>query len=169
MVLGCPPDPEHHPCSWPEPQGSGSLVHQRRSAVDMDGRTGIHLEPSIQPLARTLPWRPHVHLLVFVHRGQGLEPGLYCLVRDPAAYDNLHNHLAPEATWIRQAWCPLNFPFYLLLQAPSLGGGSDRHTLHRVAEMKGHTFQDLYHFTLGGPVDDDRLVTRPPYAHLGDA
>ena len=39
---------------------------------------------------------------------------------------------------------------------------------HRVAEMKGHTFQDLYHFTLGGPVDDDRLVTRPPYAHLGE-
>ncbi|MAT75803.1 hypothetical protein CMK14_11735 [Candidatus Poribacteria bacterium] len=77
--------------------------------------------------------------------------------------------MAPEATWIRQAWCRLNFLFYLLLQAPSLGGGSDRHTLHRVAEMKGHTFQDLYHFTLGGPVDDDRLVTRPPYAHLGDA
>ncbi len=23
------------------------------------------------------------------------------------------------------------------------------------------------HFTLGGPVDDERLVTRPPYAHLG--
>ena len=39
---------------------------------------------------------------------------------------------------------------------------------HRVVEMKGYTFQDLYHFTLGGPVDDDRLVTRPPYAHLGE-
>ena len=25
-----------------------------------------------------------------------------------------------------------------------------------------------YHFTRGGPVDDDRLVTRPPYAHLGE-
>ena len=33
---------------------------------------------------------------------------------------------------------------------------------HRVAGMKGHTFQDLYHFTLGGPVDDDRLVTPMP-------
>ena len=93
----------------------------------MDSRTGIHLEAFIQSLARTLPgpgqvpfsalpWRPHVHLLVFVHRVQGLEPGLYCLVRDPAAYDNLHNHLAPEATWIRQASCPLNFPFYLLAE-----------------------------------------------------
>ena len=48
---------------------------------------------------------------------QGLEePALYCLVRDPAAYDNLHNHLAPEATWIRQASCPPNFPFYLLAE-----------------------------------------------------
>ena len=33
---------------------------------------------------------------------------------------------------------------------------------HRVAGMQGHTFQDLYHFTLGGPVDDDRLVTPMP-------
>ena len=211
----------------------------------MDGSTVIHLEAFIQSLARTLPgpgqvpfsalpWRPHVHLLVFVHRVQGLEPGLYCLVRDPAAYDNLHNHLAPEATWIRQAWCPLNFPFYLLaegdvrstaaglscgqaiaadgvyavamvaefeearkargasfykrlhweagligqllyLEAEAIGirstgiGCFFDDSTHRVAEMKGHTFQDLYHFTLGGPVDDDRLVTRPPYAHLGEA
>ena len=24
--------------------------------------------------------------------------------------------MAPEATWIRQAWCPLNFPLYLLAE-----------------------------------------------------
>jgi hypothetical protein len=27
-------------------------------------------------------------------------------------------------------------------------------------------FQSLYHFTVGGPVDDPRLTTLPPYAHL---
>ena len=26
-------------------------------------------------------------------------------------------------------------------------------------------FQDLYHFTVGGPVDDPRLTTLPPYAN----
>ena len=25
------------------------------------------------------------------------------------------------------------------------------------------TFQDLYHFTLGGPIEDERLITLPPY------
>ena len=54
------------------------------------------------------------------------------------------------------------------IRATGIGCFFDDST-HRVAGMKGHTFQDLYHFTLGGPVDDDRLVTRPPYAHLGEA
>jgi SagB-type dehydrogenase family enzyme len=29
-------------------------------------------------------------------------------------------------------------------------------------------FQALYHFTVGGPVEDDRLRTAPPYAHLAE-
>jgi hypothetical protein len=32
--------------------------------------------------------------------------------------------------------------------------------------LRGVEFQDLYHFTVGGPVDDPRLVTLPPYAYL---
>jgi hypothetical protein len=28
-------------------------------------------------------------------------------------------------------------------------------------------FQSLYHFTVGGAVEDTRLVTLPPYGHLG--
>ncbi len=27
-------------------------------------------------------------------------------------------------------------------------------------------YQALYHFTMGGPVDDPRLETYPPYQHL---
>ncbi len=70
-----------------------SMVHQRRSAVEMDGSTGITLREFIQNVSRVLPgknqvpfaalpWSARVHLLIFVHRVEGLEPGMYCLVRD---------------------------------------------------------------------------------------
>jgi hypothetical protein len=37
---------------------------------------------------------------------------------------------------------------------------------HELLGLTGDEFQDLYHFTVGGPVEDDRLMTLPPYAHL---
>lgn len=40
---------------------------------------------------------------------------------------------------------------------------------HDVLGLEGDSFQSLYHFTVGGPVDDERLVTHPPYAHLDRA
>jgi hypothetical protein len=38
---------------------------------------------------------------------------------------------------------------------------------HELLGIGSDRFQDLYHFTVGGPVDDARLTTLPPYAHLG--
>jgi SagB-type dehydrogenase family enzyme len=38
--------------------------------------------------------------------------------------------------------------------------------LHRALGLDGHDWQSLYHFTIGGPVEDLRLRTAPPYAHL---
>jgi SagB-type dehydrogenase family enzyme len=35
--------------------------------------------------------------------------------------------------------------------------------VHQVLGLEGHDFQDLYHFTVGIPVDDPRLTTLPPY------
>jgi hypothetical protein len=37
---------------------------------------------------------------------------------------------------------------------------------HDLLGLDGDEFQDLYHFTVGGPVEDPRLATLPPYAHL---
>ncbi len=37
---------------------------------------------------------------------------------------------------------------------------------HELIGLEGDRFQSLYHFTVGGPVDDARLVTHPPYEHL---
>jgi SagB-type dehydrogenase family enzyme len=38
--------------------------------------------------------------------------------------------------------------------------------LHRALGLVGHDWQSLYHFTIGGPVEDVRLHTALPYAHL---
>jgi nitroreductase len=37
---------------------------------------------------------------------------------------------------------------------------------HGLLALRGQEFQDLYHFTVGGPVEDSRIQTLPPYAHL---
>lgn len=37
---------------------------------------------------------------------------------------------------------------------------------HRLLGLSGDAWQDLYHFTVGGPVEDERLRTLAPYAHL---
>jgi nitroreductase len=38
--------------------------------------------------------------------------------------------------------------------------------MHEVLGIQGADWQSLYHFTVGGPVEDPRLKTIPPYAHL---
>jgi hypothetical protein len=38
-------------------------------------------------------------------------------------------------------------------------------TFHELLGQRGDEFQDLYHFTVGGPVEDQRLLTFPPYLH----
>ena len=38
--------------------------------------------------------------------------------------------------------------------------------LHRALGLAGHDWQSLYHFTIGGAVEDLRLRTAPPYSHL---
>jgi len=38
--------------------------------------------------------------------------------------------------------------------------------VHQIMGLQDNTFQSLYHFTVGGPVEDARLQTWPPYFHL---
>lgn len=215
------------------------LVRQRRSAVDMDGTTGATRDAFFAILARllpgpgtppfdTLPWAPRVHLLLFVHRVEGLPRGLYLLVRDPEAAETLRGALRSSFAWTRPTAGPESLPLFLLEEgdsrsfarlascqqaiasdsAFSLGmladfdgslreGGWWYRRLHWEAGMIGQAlyleaeaaglrgtgigcyfddvvhetlgladgrFRDLYHFTVGGAVEDDRLATRPAYA-----
>jgi SagB-type dehydrogenase family enzyme len=226
---------------------AGTIIRQRRSAVSLDGKTSITAATFFRMLARVmphadrpqsdrpmpwdaLPWDPAIHLLLFVHRVDGLTPGVYVLVRDPARLPLLKNAMNQGLEWVLAPGCPKALPLYGILEgdaqkiaaqvschqdiagdsAFSLGmlaefegrvrqgawwyprlfwesglvgqvlyleaeAAGVRATgigcffddpVHEIVALKDHTFQSLYHFTVGGPVDDPRLTTLPPYAHL---
>ncbi len=221
---------------------SAAIIRQRRSAVDMDARTGLPLDTFFGMLARTLPDRPHppwtaidfpgrIHLCLFVHRIDGLSPGLYVLMRDEARLDAFRAACHDGFAWTRVK--SSGMPLYALalgdcreaaahascLQAIagdgafSLGMVADfartlegdgawayrrlfwetgliGQVLYLEAEAAGvrstgmgcyfddfvhqllgmdladDAWQSLYHFTVGGALEDERLTTLPAYGHL---
>ena len=99
----------------------------RRSAVAMDGSTAISRAVFFRMLARliptherrsmpwdTIPWRPRIHLGLFVHRVDGLVPGLYALARDPDKVEILKAVMGSEFCWQHVPTCPPGLPLYLL-------------------------------------------------------
>jgi hypothetical protein len=221
---------------------AATLIRQRRSGVDFDGKTGIdrsqffrmldHLLPRPEvPPWDALPWRPYLHAGIFVHRVNGLVPGLYFLERDVTVHEVLKASCRETFSWQHVADAPSHLPLYLLAEgdlrqvsrtischqeiaadgAFSLGmiaefgdrirekgawwyrrlfweAGVLGHVLYLEAEacgvhatgigcyfddafhdllgLKDDRFQDLYHFTVGAAVEDTRLRTMAPYAHL---
>jgi SagB-type dehydrogenase family enzyme len=96
------------------------LLHQRRSAQAMDGRSGIQGELLRAWLRRLLPDNsplpfattgepPRIDLLLFVHRVQGMNPGLYWLDR---------SGVRPEGWRADLQWQRVDpeLPLYRLLQ-----------------------------------------------------
>ncbi|MBI4558555.1 MAG: SagB/ThcOx family dehydrogenase [Candidatus Hydrogenedentes bacterium] len=212
---------------------------QRRSAVAMDGRTRISREAFYRTLSRampfpgTIPWDAFgepvaVHLAIFVHRVDGIPPGLYCLPRSSEAFPSLKECMRPDFRWERPAGGPSELPLYLLragnfqnvagqvscgqeiasdgafslgmlaefesrlekhgawfyrrlfwetgvigqvlyLEAEAAGirstgiGCFFDEAMHELLGLRNRQFQSLYHFTVGGHVDDPRLTTLPPY------
>jgi SagB-type dehydrogenase family enzyme len=66
-----------------------------------------------------LPWdvcrhAPHLHPVFFVHRVEGIEPGLYALVRSSAADCALRDALRSDFLWQRPEHAPAHLPFYQL-------------------------------------------------------
>ena len=227
---------------------AGQMIRQRRSAVAFDGTTSItaatffrmlervipHVE--MPQMARPMPWdlwpyNPAIHLMLFVHRVEGLRPGLYFLVRDRTKLTFLQQSTNGELNWDPAPGCPDDLPLYWLLEgdakrlaaqvschqdiagdsAFSFGMLADfegtlrergawwyprlfwesgllgqvlyleaeaagvRATgigcffddpVHEIVAVKGLSLQSLYHFTIGGAVEDRRLMTLPAYRHL---
>jgi hypothetical protein len=83
-----------------------ALVLQRRSAVSFDSISSIDAETFFAMLSRAMPaahapwaalwWTPCIHLLLFVHRVNGLSPGLYLLGREPAGFDRLQRAIGRD-------------------------------------------------------------------------
>ena len=227
---------------------AGQIIRQRRSAVSFDGKTSIsaatffHMMQRVMPwaersqLERPVPWDawpydPVIHLLIFVHRVDGLTPGLYFLVRDRRKLSFVQQSVNPELTWTSAPSCPDGLPLYWLLEGDAkklaaqvschqdiagdsafsfgmlaefegtlreqgawwyprmfweagllgqvlyleAGAAGVRATgigcffddpVHEIIAVKELAMQSLYHFTIGGPVEDRRLQTLPPYWHL---
>jgi SagB-type dehydrogenase family enzyme len=103
---------------------AATIFRQRRSAVDCDAVTSIPLDvfyamfepllprPGVPPW-NAWPWPPRVHLGLFIHRVQGLEPGLYMFLRDASALEPLKQAMRPE--WLWREVGPAHLPLYLLL------------------------------------------------------
>jgi SagB-type dehydrogenase family enzyme len=231
-----------------ESPSAGQIIRQRRSAVSFDGKTSIssatffRMMQRVMPhadrpqLDRPIPWDvwpydPAIHLLIFVHRVDGLTSGLYFLARDPKKLAFIQKSMNPELSWTQAPGCPEDLPLYWLLEGDAkklavqvschqdIAGDSAfsfgmlaefegrlreggawwyprlfwesgllgqvlyleaeaagiRATgigcffddpVHEIVAVKGLSFQSLYHFTIGGPVEDGRLMTLPPYGHL---
>lgn len=217
------------------------IIRQRRSALAMDGHTDItrntfyrmlhSVMPDANPVVfHALPWRPCVHLAVFVHRVRGLAPGLYLLVRQPSARDRLCDAITGDFVWEETAGCPPGLGLYrlqtadfreaarivschqdiasdgafslgmlaefdvplaahgawfyrrlfwetgvigqvLYLEAEAAGirstgiGCFFDDLMHGILVLRDRRYQSLYHFTVGGHIEDTRLRTEPAYAH----
>jgi len=215
------------------------LIRNRRSAVSLDGTTGLPRNDFFDLLERLMPHQDHpvfgaapdlnhVSLAIFAHRVDGLDPGLYVLVRHPDHEASLRAAMREDFSWTRPEGCPADLPLFLLGRgdlrhvsrqlscgqdiaadgAFSLGmlarfdhaltnGGAEMYPrlfwetgmigqmlyleaeaagrrgtgigcffddeVHKVLGIADHTWQSLYHFTVGGAIEDTRLRTGPAY------
>jgi len=220
---------------------AGEIILRRRSAQMYDGQTGMEVKEFYRILDMTLPrshippWDtmpgvPRIHPVLFVHRVNGLEPGLYILLRNAQALENLKNAMIDTLEWSTVQGAPRHLRLYRLVKANarnaaaslschqriaadgafSLGMLSEfdaamqtgpwayKHLyweagmlgqvlyleaeaidlqgtgigcffddpFHEMLGIKDSQFQSLYHFTVGGALNDGRLRTLMPYDHL---
>lgn len=233
---------------------AAALIRGRRSAVAFDPRPTLPAADLFALLDTTLPrhdappfdlWpaAPPLHLLLFVHRVEGVASGLYLLDRSgtrsdprdateaPAPDEELRAALAPDAEWARVDGAPRHMKLFRLragdfrdtarivscrqeiaadsafslgmvgrfeprlsdaphayrrlfwnaglvgqalylaaeaagVRATGIGCYFDD-LVHELLALRDATFQSLYHFTVGTPVEDARIASEPPYGHLG--
>jgi SagB-type dehydrogenase family enzyme len=229
------------PAGPSRPIDAHRLIRGRRSAVNMDGKTHLDLEAFFRIMHRVLPHHqapfdtlacePEVSLVLFVHRVDGLDPGLYALVRHMDHEVSLRAAIRPEFSWKKPEVIPEDLPLYqwasgdvtrparqlscnqaiagegvfslgmlarfgptldqqgpgfyrqlfwetgtigqmLYLEAEAAGlrgtgiGCYFDDEFHKLLGLQDDAWQSLYHFTMGGPLGDNRLQTAAAYGHL---
>lgn len=93
--------------SW-ELAKARELILRRRSAVAFDGMSTLPRETLLSMLRRLQPpappwdaidWPPRVHLALFVHRVDGLTPGVYAWLREPSVLGEWRRGMREEFLW----------------------------------------------------------------------
>jgi len=89
------------------------IIRQRRSAQQFDGKmSALPQTDFYRILAAVLPtaaafqlwrWPPKIHLFIFVHRVEGLSPGLYALPRHHSALEQLQSATLADFDWQKVA------------------------------------------------------------------
>jgi SagB-type dehydrogenase family enzyme len=119
------------PAIYPGQPSAGQVIRQRRSALAFASNTTISVGSFFTMLARVmprvdrdlcirpipwdvLPWEPAIHLALFVHRVDGLAPGLYMLARDLAKVGSLRQAMHQQFAWTSPPGCPHDLPLFLL-------------------------------------------------------
>ncbi|MGJ5181961.1 nitroreductase family protein [Bradyrhizobium oligotrophicum] len=110
---------------------AAELILQRRSAQRFDAKFTMEPAPFHQMLDALLPraappwdvwpFASRLHPLLFVHRVEGLTPGLYALPRSDAAEAGLRRTLRPDFDWQRVESAPDHLPLFRLLPTDSRG------------------------------------------------
>ncbi|MBZ0091957.1 MAG: nitroreductase family protein [Sulfuricellaceae bacterium] len=105
-------------------ESAAEVILRRRSAQRFDSQRSCTLADFSALLDRLLPraappwdvwwFEPRVHPVIFVHRVEGLEPGLYLLLRDEALRGRLQAAMRPEFRWSRPGGIPGHLPLFLL-------------------------------------------------------
>ena len=217
---------------------AAQVIRRRRSATAFDRHASMDKPVFLTLLDRTRPRSgvcpfnaglsdPMVHLLVFVHNVNGLNPGLYFFFRHETDMGEIRRLTKPEFSWepaekhtplfllktgdvrframelscnqeiagfsafslgmiarFRQPVAREPFRYrqlywecgmigqVLYLEAEAHGfrgtgiGCFFDDPVHEVLGFTDDTYQSLYHFTVGVPEADSKLITLPPYAHL---
>ncbi|WP_029005728.1 SagB/ThcOx family dehydrogenase [Azorhizobium doebereinerae] len=110
---------------------AADILLGRRSAQRFDARyhmpaeTFFALAEALLPRA-SVPWdvwnyRPRLHPVLFVHRVEGLAPGLYALPRHPAALGDLKAALRTDFAWAPVANAPAHLPLHRLVESDARG------------------------------------------------
>ncbi|CCJ08136.1 SagB/ThcOx family dehydrogenase [Methylocystis sp. SC2] len=216
----------------------GRVVRRRRSAQRMDGVARLSQEaframltstlPGAEPCMAPFPWPPRLNLLLFVHRVESVEPGLYLLQRDADTTARLREMSALALLWTPIEIGPLKLfrlrqgavereasmnacrqaiagkgcfavamiadfdrtlqedggfgyrrlhweagaigqALYLWASATGLSGtgigcffDDEIHAMLGLSPEQ-YAFQDVYHFTVGAALEDQRMLTLPAY------
>lgn len=105
---------------------ASTIIRQRRSAQGFDASSPLPQAQLFEMLDHCLPrssapWNPleqapRIHLVLFVHRVQGLKPGLYALPRTAPGLSLMKSAMNPEFLWRKLHQAPEHLPLYQLTE-----------------------------------------------------